>query len=166
MNYAVWLAWTARPRSDDADEEQAVPQTEEHPLGEYDAGLLRRLTGLLRETLLAELSVPAEQAAEITTRTRWTISQEAGTPWLNISDDKGSFRIGASGNWQDEPDGLVLYVRQAAYELTGRVDEFTSCSAAAAARGRRLARAPLTCPTCRSRSRLAVENLHVPGTTC
>jgi hypothetical protein len=48
----------------------------------------------------------------------WSVRRERDGLWLNMDG------IGVKGTWRSDEDGLDLYVRQLAYELTDRSEDF------------------------------------------
>jgi len=98
-----------------------LPDSE--PLAEYDPALAKRLLTLLTGVLQDELGTPEAEAHELAGKVVWTVTRERDGMWLNLTFDGGSV-MGAGGDPRRHEDGLMLWVRQMAYELVGRDCDF------------------------------------------
>jgi hypothetical protein len=95
---------------------------EREPLVEYDPALASRLATLLVETLRQELALPEPDALRLGSEVVWTVTRERDGMWLNLA--HGEHVMGVRGNPRRDEEGLALYVRQMAYSLAGRDEDF------------------------------------------
>ena len=97
-----------------------LPDSE--PLAEYDPALASRLATLLVETLQQELAMPEPEALRLANEVVWTVTRERDGMWLNLA--HGGDVIGAGGDPRRDEKRLTLYIRQMAYSLAGRDEDF------------------------------------------
>lgn len=91
-------------------------------LASYDGELAERLFSLLVRTLVAELRKAPDEACVLAREVSWHVTFEDDGLWLTMS--YRSTESGVGGDWRDDEDALSLYVRQVAYDLVGRSQDF------------------------------------------
>lgn len=91
---------------------------EEEPLADNDPALAQRLLQRLLGVLQGELGQSEAEAQRLASEVVWLIRRERDGLWLCMGG------IGVSGTWREDEGGLDLYVRQLAYDLTDRSEDF------------------------------------------
>jgi hypothetical protein len=96
--------------------------TDRAALEQYDRQLAERLLRALVTTLESELGEVPVRAQALADTVTWYVTHERNRLWLNLS--FADTTLGVGGNWTSDEDGLSLYIRQAAYALVDREEEF------------------------------------------
>jgi hypothetical protein len=77
------------------------------------------LTARLATTLTTTLRQSPSAAAALASQVSWTVERDHDGLWMTMTFPDGTYSA-VGGEWPEEPDSLLSYVDDVAYELAGQ----------------------------------------------